>query len=196
MCTLFMVRIINAMAHMWRQRTALWSWFSSPLQWVSGTELETHLHGKCFTHWVFSLTQDYKYTWNWIKCFIIIIFIIIILLLLLFCGMDIYPECLTVHHEDRECIGSPKTGVKNGDEPPDRCLKLNPGSLKGQPVLLTAESSLQSLNVFLYYVIAMSFWRLGRILTIWLQGSWFQFPFSNSWYCLRSLWHLLGRDSW
>ena len=43
-----------------------------------------------------------------------------------------------------EGVGSPRTGVIDGCEPPCRCQELNSGLLEEQPVLLTTKPSLQS----------------------------------------------------
>ena len=49
-----------------------------------------------------------------------------------------------------EDVRSPGIGVKDGCEPPCGCRELNPGPLEEQPVLLTAEPSLQ-LPMFVYF---------------------------------------------
>ena len=53
--------------------------------------------------------------------------------------IDVLPEFLSV------CVGvrSSGTEVKDACELPCRCWELNPGPLEEQPVLLTAELSLQ-----------------------------------------------------
>lgn len=48
-----------------------------------------------------------------------------------------------------EDVRSPETGVIDICELPTGCWQLNPGPLGEQPVLLTAEPSLQSEGVFL-----------------------------------------------
>jgi hypothetical protein len=65
--------------------------------------------------------------------------------------MFVLPACMSVHHMCAWCLRKPedsdpleKVFTVSG-EPSWRCWELNPGPLEEQPVLLTAEPSLQLL---------------------------------------------------
>jgi hypothetical protein len=58
----------------------------------------------------------------------------------------VYSVCARCPQRLEEGIGSPGTRVTDGCEPECGCSEMNQWPLEGQPVLLTAEPSLQPLR--------------------------------------------------
>jgi hypothetical protein len=77
------------------------------------------------------------------------------------------PHEHLVHSKAKKGIKSSKTGVTDSCELPCECWKINPGTLKEQPMLIADESSLLTLGFFGCFFFFLSFF----FFSVYLGGS-------------------------